>query len=248
MGLLLKMLKITDKTQMENLGFIFRKNRFCRLHGRSFQTLEFQASHICYDRFQLLIGISFLSKPLRHHEGGYTFYELTGKNYQLSRNNADELYFDRDSQENTNTMFANVFDQIEKRIVPLLNQITDESSFLVMGERNAGDGHSFFYTFTNDYFLYAICNRFDKAIEILSGMVERSIDTTEQNYQYFIEQGMFERAEEILQNQRYYMLESQIIMEALKKRDITFFKEGAEIYLNDNIDFLWKNYKLKVIE
>ena len=250
MSLLLKMLKNFDKTQMEDLGFRYKKNRFYRMYGRAFQTIEFQPSCICYDNFQIFIGMSFLSGIIKNHQGGYTFYEFTGENYQQTPGHVDELYFDRDSQENTNTVFANIFDQIEKRVVPLLDQIKDENSFLEMGERAARGEHTFFYTFTRPhyYYLYAICGRFDKAIEILSNLIEGHIDSAEQNHQYFIREKMPERAEEVLQNQRYFMKESKIIMDALKKRNTEFFNILAEFNGYDNADYLWKTYKIKIPE
>ena len=248
MSLLLKMLRNVDKTQMENLGFSFKKNRFYRLYNRSFQTIEFQPSRIDYDNFQVFIGMSFLSKIIRHHEGGYTFYEFTGENYQQSYGYADEFYFDRESQENTNIVFSKIFDQIEKRVVPLLNQITDERSFLEMGERTAGDNHTFFYTNRRDCFLYAFCERFDEAIEILSKLIECNKVGAEQNYQYFIRRKMPERAEEVLQNQLYFMQESQITMDALKNHDNAILKEIVKLNKKDNIEYLWKNYRIRIPE
>lgn len=249
MILLDKILKNCNKSILSELGFGYKKDRFYRLYGSSFQTIIFDQSSSVYDNFQIHYGIEFLSQKITSHHVRYSYYDLTGKKYDLDKSAYGmgvSFNYDRDSQENSNIIFEEIFNIIKENIIPILNQIIDESTYIEIGEKIAGESGKIFHMKSKDYYIYAITGKFKEALEIINADIIRSLDTTEENYKYFINNGDSEKAREILFNQVRHLIHIEKDFRAIESNDRVYFKNMTDINENNNRDFLWKEYKIKL--
>ena len=266
MSILNKMLKNCDKTIMSELGFEFKKDRFYRLHNRSFQEIIFRSDRAWVESFQIYYGISFLSGILHTEVGGYSYSDLTGEDYNLYNGNWGDvinrepytftihpntsmktaLYFDRNSQEISNKIFNDIFTVIRENIVPILDQITDESSFVNIGEKISGEKGMLFHAEQGYIDTYALIGRFEEAYNMLNKNLKGHIEAGEENYKYFMDKGNPERAKECLVASENTVEFFKNDLEAMKNHDIEYFRKKAATNEEISKEFLRKEYKIKI--
>ena len=251
---MLKMLKACDQTQMEKLGFKFKKDHFYRLYGRCFQTFFFIPGRVDYYSFQVHAEMSYLSAG----SGGGLLHEITGKREHGT------FLFNRQSQEQTNEMLRGIFTMFESELIPIFDRVPDEASFLDVAETIAAQNvaalakenaspaipahceRRWFCHCSRSYRMYAAAERYEEAIELLVQRIEKENLAGELSIERLIQLGDLEAAERARNHLESDMQRENRVLDMLRNDRDKYRSEEINMREQEAIDILWKKYRIKV--